>query len=98
MWSPAGDKLAFVKQIGAANVIRVVGTDAVDAIGRDYPTGVFGIGALTWDADGARLVFAAKESQTSTAQNIYVLRLDTGEVQRLTTTPSFTSFPAWQPR
>lgn len=95
-WSPVGDSIAFVKQVGTANLIRIAHTDS--SVARDYPTGVFGIGALAWDADGQRVVFAAKESQTSTAQNIYALTLATGDIRRVTTTPAFTSLPAWQPR
>jgi Tol biopolymer transport system component len=95
-WSPTGDEVAFVKQINNANLIRVANTGSNDA--RDYVTGVYGIGGLTWNADATHIAFAAKDSQTSTAQNIYILTLETGDIKRLTTTPSFTSFPAWQPR
>jgi Tol biopolymer transport system component len=94
-WSPEGDRVAFVKQVNNANLIRMARTDRDEA--RDYVTGVYGIGGLAWNADGTQLAFAAKESQTSTAQSIYILSLDTGDLKRLTTTPSFTSFPAWQP-
>ena len=95
-WSPMGDRVAFVKQVNNANLIRVAQTDHDEA--RDYVTGVYGIGGLAWNTDGTQLAFAAKESQTSTAQNIYLLTLDTGDVKRLTTTPAFTSLPSWQPR
>lgn len=96
VWSPTGDEVAFVKQVGAANLVRVISIDSGAA--RDYTTGVFGIGALAWDSAGARLVFAAKESQTSTAQNIYVLTVMSGDIRRVTTAPAFTSYPAWQPQ
>lgn len=94
-WSPTGDRVAFVKQMNNANLVRVSRIE--DEQARDYITGVYGIGGLAWNPEGTQLAFAAKESQTSTAQNIYILNLETGEVKRLTTTPSFTSFPAWQP-
>ncbi len=92
LWSPAGDRLAYVSSKGGAPEIWI----HTPRDGRDAPLTRLGarVGSMNWSPDGTRIAFAGDRYG---GFDLYVVTVATGAVVRLTSDPRYEVFPSWTP-
>lgn len=96
VWSPRGDLIAFTKMAGPKFYIGVMKTDGS---GERLLTESFMDEGPTWSPNGRVIMFMRQTPSTSTKPGVarlYSVDL-TGYNERLVTTPSEASDPAWSP-
>ena len=106
VWSPKGDRIAFVRRTGSDFHVFTIQPDGT---GIAQLTDTRGIDAhLAWSPDGARLLFASsrmgfKDEALYTGNpqpygEIFVMNSDGSHVEQLTDDQWEEGGPAWQPR
>ena len=93
VWSPRGDYIAFTKQYAGRFLIGVM---KPDGSGERILTEGFHNEGPTWAPNGRVLMFFRDSSGPRGGPQIYSIDL-TGYNERLISTPSFASDPAWSP-
>lgn len=93
VWSPRGDYIAFTKQYSGRFLIGVM---RPDGSGERVLTEGFHNEGPTWAPNGRVLMFFRESQGTNGGPKIYSVDL-TGYNERVVTTPSFGSDPAWSP-
>ena len=92
-WSADGSSLAFRAVHNGATVFDIL--RVADGHMLSLPLGgVDPRGDHVWSPEGARLVFQAEAGGDV---EIFVIVIETGELVRLSTSPSFDGEPAWSP-
>jgi TolB protein len=92
VWSPRGDYIAFTKQLAGRFLIGVIRPDGE---GERIVTEGYHNEGPTWAPNGRVLMFF-REAQGAAGPRIYSVDL-TGYNERVVSTPSFASDPAWSP-
>ena len=92
VWSPRGDYIAFTKQLASRFLIGVI---RPDGSGERIVTEGYHNEGPTWAPNGRVLMFF-REAQGAAGPRIYSVDL-TGYNERVVSTPSFASDPAWSP-
>ena len=93
VWSPRGDLIAFTKKRGSQFLIGVL---KPDGSGERVLTEGFHNEGPTWAPNGRVLMFFRESPGAGGGPKLYTIDL-TGYNERLVTTPSFGSDPAWSP-
>jgi TolB protein len=93
VWSPRGDYIAFTKQLGGRFMIGVMRPDGTNE--RILSEGFHGEGP-TWAPNGRVLMFFREGQGANAGPQIRSVDV-TGYNERVVTTPSFASDPAWSP-
>jgi TolB protein len=93
VWSPRGDYIAFTKQYSGRFLIGVM---RPDGSGERVLTEGFHNEGPTWAPNGRVLMFFRESQGASGGPRIHSVDL-TGYNERVVTTPSFGSDPAWSP-
>jgi TolB protein len=93
VWSPRGDYIAFTKQLAGRFLIGVV---RPDGSGERVLTEGFHNEGPTWAPNGRVLMFFRESQGEGGGPRIYSVDL-TGYNERVVSTPSFGSDPAWSP-
>jgi len=93
-WAPDGDRIAFIAKHHDANYlleVNILTGELIQYLELDFDN----VTSPDYDGSGERIVFSAlKEGQT----DLYVVKLLTGEVDRLTFDPFNDTHPSWHPR
>jgi Tol biopolymer transport system component len=93
-WSPDGGQLAFVTKAGGGHdQIRIVDVKQRKLV-RTISTHLSSIAGPDWSHDGAMLAFAGVDSGTC---NLFVYKIKTDELDRLTSGPACKSDPRFSP-
>ena len=93
VWSPRGDYIAFTKQLAGRFLIGVM---RPDGSGERVLTEGFHNEGPTWAPNGRVLMFFRESQGEGGGPRIYSVDL-TGYNERVVSTPSFASDPAWSP-
>ncbi len=93
VWSPRGDYIAFTKQLAGRFLIGVM---KPDGSGERIVTEGFHNEGPTWAPNGRVLMFFREGQGAGSGPRIYSVDI-TGYNERVVTTPSFASDPAWSP-
>jgi TolB protein len=93
VWSPRGDYIAFTKQYSGRFLIGVM---RPDGSGERVLTEGFHNEGPTWAPNGRVIMFFRESQGANGGPKIYSVDL-TGYNERVVTTPSFGSDPAWSP-
>lgn len=93
VWSPRGDYIAFTKQYSGRFLIGVM---RPDGSGERVLTEGFHNEGPTWAPNGRVVMFFRESQGDKGGPRIYSVDL-TGHNERVVTTPSFGSDPAWSP-
>jgi TolB protein len=93
VWSPRGDYIAFPKQLAGRFLIGVM---RPDGSGERVLTEGFHNEGPTWAPNGRVLMFFRESQGETGGSRIYSVDL-TGYNERVVSTPSFGSDPAWSP-
>ncbi|MFA5948709.1 MAG: Tol-Pal system beta propeller repeat protein TolB [Hyphomicrobium sp.] len=93
VWSPRGDYIAFTKQLAGRFLIGVIRPDGT---GERILTEGFHNEGPTWAPNGRVLMFFRESQGETGGARIYSVDL-TGYNERVVSTPSFASDPAWSP-
>jgi TolB protein len=93
VWSPRGDYIAFTKQLAGRFLIGVL---RPDGSGERVLTEGYHNEGPTWAPNGRVLMFFRESQGETGGPRIYSVDL-TGYNERVVTTPSFGSDPAWSP-
>ncbi len=93
VWSPRGDYIAFTKQFAGRFLIGVL---KPDGSGERVLTEGFHNEGPTWAPNGRVLMFFRDQQGANAGPRIHSIDL-TGYNERLVSTPSFASDPAWSP-
>lgn len=92
VWAPDGDRLAFVRSVGAGTDLFTARPDGSD-LRRLTDNRVIDI-APSWSPDGERLAFV---SDRAGAPQVYIMDADGENVRRLTFQGAYNTGPAWSP-
>jgi TolB protein len=101
VWSPGGEKLAFVIPFFTDSVtgdyelqLHVINSDGSNhrILSHDCDHS-----NPTWSADGSRIAFRGKGPDYPTNTHIYIINSDGTGLQRLTDLTGYQEFPAWSP-
>jgi TolB protein len=93
VWSPRGDYIAFTKQLAGRFLIGVL---RPDGSGERVLTEGYHNEGPTWAPNGRVLMFFRESQGETGGPRIYSVDL-TGYNERVVSTPSFGSDPAWSP-
>ena len=93
-WSPDGTKFAFVVVEDGNNAISIVDVNSGNIEKTFKLKNVEGILQLDWSPDGKELAVAGTHGGTS---NIYLYKMDTGELTNLTDDAYSEIQPVWSP-
>ena len=92
-WAPDGDRIAFVAKYHDANYlieVNILTGELTQYFELDYDN----VASPDYDGSGERIIFSAlKEGQT----DLYIIKLLTGEIDRLTFDPFNDTHPSWHP-
>jgi len=93
VWSPRGDYIAFTKQLAGRFLIGVI---RPDGSGERILTEGYHNEGPTWAPNGRVLMFFRESQSEEGGPRIYSVDL-TGYNERVVSTPSYASDPAWSP-
>ncbi len=102
VWSPDSTQLAFMNESAAVTMIGIVRMES----GVPDPPRLFTIAAtepipyssLAWSPDGQFIAFGAYDApRRQGGQELYILKVSNGSVQRLTTNTYRDDAPSWSP-
>lgn len=93
VWSPRGDYIAFTKQLAGRFLIGVI---RPDGSGERILTEGYHNEGPTWAPNGRVLMFFRESQSEEGGARIYSVDL-TGYNERVVSTPSYASDPAWSP-
>jgi len=95
--SPDGSSVAFVRPFGVSEQIFVTtgGGDAVRLTGPGKGGCGCGSSEPAWSPDGRRIAFAGMNA--AGIQNIYVVNVATGRLDRVTRSDAYEAAPSWSP-
>ncbi len=91
VWSPDRRSVAHSREAGAWGV-RIVSADGGTEVALSDELAADA--RVAWSPDGRRLAFVSERERTS---DLYLLDVQTGELQKLTDDPTIEGDPAWSP-
>ena len=91
VWSPNGDKIAYLE--GSALLIMNVSDETSRRIGIPSDHHVLGI---SWSPNDEQIAFAASVNDSKCA-DVFVININTGEITNLTSSEYYERFPDWLP-
>jgi dipeptidyl aminopeptidase/acylaminoacyl peptidase len=91
VWSPNGDKIAYLE--GSALLIMNVSDETSRQIGIPPDHHVLGI---SWSPNDEQIAFAASVNDSKCA-DVFVININTGEITNLTSSEYYERFPDWSP-
>jgi TolB protein len=91
-WSPDGQRIAFNSNLTGDHVMYIVNVDGsglvdLSSVGEGWQ--------VDWSPDGRSILFTSHRNHPDDYTDIYVMRPDGSDVERLTTNTGYT--PAWSP-
>jgi TolB protein len=91
-WSPDGERIAFNSNLSGDHVMYIVDADGsglvdLSSVGEGWQ--------VDWSPDGGSILFTSERDHPDHYTDIYVMRPDGSDVQRLTNNSAYT--PAWSP-
>jgi Tol biopolymer transport system component len=92
VWSPDGEKIAYVHGWDLQSQIWVMNADGSDPHPLTYEKGPNYL--PSWSPDGTKIAFVSFDG---TKSDIYVMNADGSDVRRLTDDPAHEDQPAWSP-
>lgn len=95
IWSPQGDKIAFISNRDSTNEIYIY--NITDESSTRITNNEMREKYITWSADGKRLATTMQEN-TDSPNDIYLIDIATLEVTQVTDTPVNESEIAWSPQ
>ena len=93
-WRPDGEQFAFVVFAGGNNEISVLDVDRRRIVRRLAVEGIGAIKDLSFSPDGQRIVFSGVRGGIT---DLYVITVETGDVQQLTNDRFADLQPSWSP-
>ena len=91
-WSPDGKRIAFNSNLSGEALMSIADVDGSRVV--DLSSVGEG-GQVAWSPDGRSILFASHRDRSDNSRDIYVMRPDGSDVQRLTYAGGET--PAWSP-
>ena len=91
-WSPDGERILFVQDVGGKGQIHVMNADGSEV--RDLSSNEFCDRSPAWSPDGNRIAFV---SDRTADWDVYVMNADGGEQRRVAGQPGRDLAPAWSP-